>query len=138
MPISKQPYHIADKWKDQLRGHTQELLELGVIRHSTSPWCSSSVTVGKKDGSLRLCQDYHPLNSITVPDPYMMKQIDDTLDLLGEAFYLTKQELSEGYYQILVKDEDVPTTAFSTPFGKCHLGCVMHHLIFKGDGRCIE
>ena len=117
-PIAKQPYRIPDKWKDQLRSHTHELLELGVIRHSTSPWCSSSVTVGKKDGSLRLCQDYHPLNAVTVPDPYSMKQIDDTLDLLGEACYLTKLDLSKGYYQISVEEEDMPKTAFSTPFGK--------------------
>ena len=51
-----------------------------MIRPSTSPWCSSSVTVGKKDGSLRLCQDYRPLNAIIVPDPYVLKRIDDTLD----------------------------------------------------------
>ena len=91
---------------------------MGVIRPSTSPWCSSSVTVGKKDDSLRLCQDYRPLNAITVPDPYSMKRVDDTLDLLGEAFYLTKLDLAKGYYQILVKEEDIPKTAFSTPFGK--------------------
>ncbi len=69
--------------------------------------CASSVTVGKKDGSLRLCQDYRPLTAITVPDPYVMKRIDDTLDLLGEACYLTKLDLSKGYYQILVS-EDIP------------------------------
>ena len=91
---------------------------MGVIRPSNSPWCSSSVTVGKKDGSLRLCQDYRPLNAITVPDSYSMKHVDDTLDLLCEAFYLTKLDLAKGYNQILVKEEDIPKTAFSTPFGK--------------------
>ena len=118
LPIARQPYRIPEKWKGQLIDYTQELLGLGVIRPSTSPWCSSSVTVGKKDGSLRLCQDYRPLNAITVPDPYSMKRVDDTLDFLGEAFYLTKLDLALGYYQILVKKEDIPKTAFSTPFGK--------------------
>ena len=74
--------------------------------------------MGKKDGSLRLCQDYRPLNHITVSDPYSMKRIDDTLDLLGEAAYLTKLDLSKGYYQILMAEEDVQKTAFSTPIGK--------------------
>ena len=117
-PIAKPPYRIPEKWKDQLREHTLELQQLGIIRLSMSPWCSSSVTVGKKDGSLRLCQDYRPLNSITVSDPYCMKRIDDTLDLLGEARYLTKLDLAKGYYQILMDEADVQKTAFSTPFGK--------------------
>ena len=81
-PIAKPPYRIPEKWQTQLREHTLELQQLGIIRLSLSPWCSSSVTVGKKDGSLRLCQDYCPLNSVTVADPYCMKRIDDTLDLL--------------------------------------------------------
>ena len=118
LPIARQPYCIPEKWKGQLIDYTQELLGLGVIRPSTSPWCSSSVTVGEKDGSLRLSQDYRPLNAITVPDPYSVKRVDDTLDFLGEAFYLTKLDLALGYYQILVKKEDIPKTAFSTPFGK--------------------
>ena len=40
------------------------------------------------------------------------------MDLLGEAAYLTKLVLSKGYYQILMAEEDVQKTAFSTPFGK--------------------
>ena len=76
-PLAKAPYRIPERWKPQLRTHTEELQLLGVIRLSRSPWCSSSVTVGKRDGSLRLCQDYRPLNQITVSDPYQMKRIDD-------------------------------------------------------------
>ena len=115
-PNAWPPYRIPERWKSQLRDHT--IQQLGIIRLSLSPWCSLSVTVGKKDGSLRLCQDYRPLNHITVSDPYSMKRIDDTLDLLGEAAYLTKLDLSKGYYQILMAEEDVQKTAFSTPFGK--------------------
>ena len=102
----------------KLRSHTHELLDLGVIRPSVSPWCAPSVTVGNKDGSLRLCQDYRPLNAVTTPDPYQMKRVDDTLDLLGEASFLTKLDLSKGYYQILVRADHVQKTAFSTLFGK--------------------
>ena len=84
-PLSKPPYRIPDRWKAELRSHTTELLDLQIIRPSSSPWCSSSVTVGKADGTLRLCQDYRPLNGVTVPDPYQMKRVDDTLDLLGTS-----------------------------------------------------
>ena len=58
------------------------------------------------------------LPTVKRPDPYSMKRVDDTLDLLGEAFYLTKLDLAKGYYQILVKEEDIPKTAFSTPLGE--------------------
>ena len=117
-PLAKPPYRIPERWKPQLREHTDELQLMGIIRLSRSPWCSSSVTVGKRDGSLQLCQNYHPLNQVTVSDPYQMKRIDDTLDLLGEASFLTKLDLSKGYYQIPMVEGDIPKTAFSTPFGK--------------------
>ena len=43
---------------------------------------------------------------------------EDTLDLLGEASFLTKLDLSKSYYQIPMVEGDIPKTPFSTPFGK--------------------
>ena len=76
--------------------------------------------LSQRDGSLRLCQDYRPLNQVTVSDPYQMKRIDDTLDLLGEASFLTKLDLSKGYYQIPMVEGDIPFGKFEytrMPFG---------------------
>ena len=42
---------------DEVKVHIQEMLEVGVIRPSNSPWASAVVLVQKKDGKLWFCID---------------------------------------------------------------------------------
>ena len=72
----------------------------GIIEPSQSPWAAPIVCVPKKDKTLRFCVDYRGLNSKTVFDPQPMPKIDDILNKLGKAKYLTKIDLTKGYWQI--------------------------------------
>jgi hypothetical protein len=49
----------------ELKNQLQELLDKSYIRSSSSPWGCPALFVKKKDGSLRLCVDYKPLNAVT-------------------------------------------------------------------------
>ena len=40
---------------DDVRAHIQEMLDIGAIQRSHSPWASVVVLVWRKDGSLRFC-----------------------------------------------------------------------------------
>lgn len=117
-PIASQPYRLSSEWEEQVRSELDTLLEAGIIRPSTSPWASPTVPVKKPDGSLRLCVDFRRINSVTVPDPFPMPHIEDMLNRLGEAKYLSKINLKKGFYQIKVVDQDIPKTAFITSLGK--------------------
>jgi hypothetical protein len=66
MPISKGPYRMPPRELVELKNQLQELLDKGYIRPSSSPWGCPSLFVKKKDGSLRLCVDYRPLNVVTI------------------------------------------------------------------------
>ena len=117
-PIRTPPYRLAPAWRDQLRGEIRTLLEADIIKPSLSPWSSPMVPVKKPDGSVRLCIDYRKINQVTVPDPYAIPLIEDLLDQLGEARFLSKLDLNKGFYQIPVSEKDQPKTAFCSPWGK--------------------
>ena len=66
---------------EEVKQHLQEMMEVGAIRRSFSPWASAVVLVRKKDGGLRLCIDLQKLNNHTIKDGYALPRIDDTLTL---------------------------------------------------------
>jgi hypothetical protein len=101
----------------ELKVQLNELLDKGYIRPSSSPWGCPSLFMKKKDQSLRLCVDYRPLNVITIKNKYPLPCIDILFDQLASARVFSKVNLRSGYYQIKIRPEDVPKTAFSTRYG---------------------
>ena len=71
-PISKTPYLRTVPELCELKMQLKELLDLGLIRPSVSPWGAPVIFVKKKDGSLRLCIDYRDLNHTTMKNRYPM------------------------------------------------------------------
>jgi hypothetical protein len=116
-PISKRPYRMPPKELAELKTQLQELLDKGYIRPSSSPWGCPALFVKKKDGSLRLCVDYQPLNAVTVRNKYPLPRIDVLFDQLARAKVFSKIDLRSGYHQIKIRPCDVPKTAFSTHYG---------------------
>ena len=64
-----------------------------------------------------MCVDYRALNSITVKNRHTIPRIDDLLDAVSGSQYFTSLDLTSGYHQILISEDDGPKTAFRTPFG---------------------
>ncbi|KAI4293436.1 hypothetical protein PAPHI01_2710, partial [Pancytospora philotis] len=125
-PTTRVPVH----WEKDVEADIAKHLRLGIIRESSSPWNSRIVPVKKKDGSIRLCIDYRPLNKITIGDRYPVPRIDEILDTLADASVFSTLDATSGYFQLALKPEDIPKTAFSwkgghyeftrMPFGLCN------------------
>jgi hypothetical protein len=118
-PISKRPYHMPPNELAELKIQLQDLLDKGFIRPSASPWGCPALFVKKKNNSLRLCVDYHPLNKVTIKNKYPLLRIDilfDQLELAGARVF-SKIDLRSGYHQIKIRPSDIPKTAFSTRYG---------------------
>ena len=70
----------------------------------------------KKDDTLWMCIDYQKINMVTVKNRYPLSRIDDLFDQLKGAGVFSKINLRSGYYQLRVKDVDVPKIAFRTRY----------------------
>jgi hypothetical protein len=73
-------YRMSPLELQEVRKQLTELLELGFIQPSKSPWGAPILFVRKKNGKLRMCCDYRALNKSTVKDSYPLPRIDDLLD----------------------------------------------------------
>nr|GEU83605.1 putative reverse transcriptase domain-containing protein [Tanacetum cinerariifolium] len=116
-PVARAPYRLAPSEMKELLVQLQELLEKGFICPSLSPWGASIFFVKKKDGSFKMCIDYHELNKLTVTDRYPLPRIDDLFDQLHGSSVYSKIDLRSGYHQLHIKKEDILITAFRTRYG---------------------
>ena len=115
-PIRSKPYPIPYSVRESLKGDISDMLKMGVIRESNSPYAAPVVIVRKKDGTNRVCVDYRNINKVTV-DPEPMTNVTDLFSSLSEDKYFTKIDLSKGYWQVPVAKQDTSKTAFITPDG---------------------
>jgi hypothetical protein len=115
-PISRRPYRMAPQELAKMKKQLEELLEKGFIHPSTSPWGCPAIFVKKKDGTLRMCVDYRPLNVVTIKNKYPLPRIDTLFDHLAGAKVFTKIDLHSGYHQIKIRPQDIPKTAFATRY----------------------
>ena len=112
-PFKERYRRIPPHLFEEVKQHLQEMLEVGAIRRSFSPWASAVVLVRKKDGGLKLCIDLRKLNNRTIRDGYALPRIDDTLDCLHGAKWFSTLDLKSGYWQVELEEEAKPLTAFT-------------------------
>ena len=123
VPMSRAPYRMALTELKELKSQLQELLDKGFIRPTVSPWGAPVLFVKKKDGTLRMCIDYRKINKVTVKNKYLLPRIEVLFDQLKGADVFSKIDLRSGYYQLRVKEGDVPKTAFRTRYGHYEFFC---------------
>jgi hypothetical protein len=73
--------------------------------------------IKKKDGSLRLVQDYRALNAITVKNKYPLPLISELIETLRGARYFTKLDVRWGFNNVRIKEGDEWKAAFRTNRG---------------------
>jgi hypothetical protein len=119
VPVKQRPYRAPFSHRRIIEQKVQDMLDAGIIRHSTSPWASPVILVDKKDGTKRFCVDYRKLNAKTVTDNFPLPLVDDILSHFrsGRPKYFSKADCAAGYHQRAIKESDKQKTAFVTHNG---------------------
>jgi hypothetical protein len=88
-PPFRPTYRLSPVEHAKVKSKLTDLLEKNSVEPSTSPYGAPILFVGKKDGSLRIVQDYRYLNKITIKNRYPLPRIDDLLDSIYGMKYFT-------------------------------------------------
>jgi len=116
-PKSSKIYPLSLVEQKELDSFLEENLRTGRIRPSKSPMAALVFFIKKKDGSLRLVQDYQALNSMTVKNKYPLPLISELVSQLCGARYFTKLDICWGFNNVRIKPGDKWKIAFWTNRG---------------------
>lgn len=116
-PVFTYPYRLARVEQEAVEKEVQAMLAAGVIRPSTSPWCSVLLLIRKKDGTWRVCVDFRKLNLRTVPYFFQLPRVDAQLAVFAGCAFFTRLDCHSAYWQVKLTEEASRKTAFTCPLG---------------------
>ena len=117
IPVRKKAYSLPYTLRDKVKNEINDMVEAGIAEKSCSPYASPIVVVPKKDGSIGLCVDYRQLNQVTIFDPEPMPKLEDVIHKLVNAKFISKLDLTKGFWQIPLTESSKEKSAFITTFG---------------------
>ena len=98
-----------------LREVIQYLLDNDFIEPSQSDWSPPRILVPKPDVTFHMCTDKRKVNSVTKTDPFPVPRMDDCIDDICQANYVTKFDLLKGFWLIALTDRAKEISAFVIP-----------------------
>ena len=114
-PIKQRYYHVSPKVREKINEEIDKMLEQGIIEPSYSDWLNPIVMIKKPNGEYRFCLDFRKVNKITKKDLYPIPLMNEILDTLRSAKFISKIDLKSAYLQIPLEENSKPFTAFTAP-----------------------
>jgi len=140
-PVKHKPYPIPYKMQEVIDKEIDDMLAMGVIKHSEAPYASPLVLVKKPNGSYRVCVNFKELNKITVFDPEPMMSPDDIFPKSSGSQFYSTFDFCKGYWAIPMEEKSKDYTIFVTsrglmrfkvmPFGMVNSGSTYNRMVMK-------
>ncbi|KAF1334714.1 reverse transcriptase, partial [Globisporangium splendens] len=109
-PLPREQVKVIDEFFEARR-------KAGQVRESNSPHCSPTFCVKKATGGWRIVHAFNKLNAATIPAQTSIPRKDVIIDSMQGSTIFSTIDLRDGFYQILMRERDIPFTAVSTPSG---------------------
>ncbi|KAE8974860.1 hypothetical protein PR002_g25778 [Phytophthora rubi] len=122
-PVPGTKYCVTRQWplpREQAKAiddFFESRRKAGQVRESKSPHSAPTFCVKKAQGGWRLVHAYNKLNDATVPAQTPIPRKDVIIDSMALSTIFSALDLRDGFYQILMRESDIPLTAVSTPSG---------------------
>jgi len=117
VPIYHYPYKMSEKELLLIDDQVKDMLDAGIIRHSESPYSSRVFLVPKPNNEKRFVVNFKPVNEITEPTHFIIPDINIIIYKLKDAVWFSILDLKAGYFQIILSEDSIPITAFTTRLG---------------------
>ncbi|XP_076038313.1 uncharacterized protein LOC143023610 [Oratosquilla oratoria] len=99
-PIKQAQYRVNPQRAAIIRKEIDYMLAHGLITLAQSEWSSPVILVPKADGTQRFCVDFRRVNTVTKRDSYPLPRLEECIDRVGGAHFITKLDLLRGYWQV--------------------------------------
>jgi len=116
-PVHSKPYPIPHAMQKVVEKELETMLSLGIIEPSTSAYASPIIIARKPNGTNRVCVDFRKLNKITVFDPQPLPLPEKIFAILEKDNYFSTFDITKGYCQIPMSENNKAYTAFVTHKG---------------------
>ena len=139
-PFKERFWHIPPPLLEEVCASLRDMLEMGAIHPSQSPWCNAVLLVRKKDGTLCFCVDFRHFNMQRKKDFYPLPHIQEALESMVGLAHFSSMDFKSGFWQIKMAPESQQYTAFTVGnlgfyeftcmlFGFCNAPVTFQHLM---------
>ncbi|GFW89793.1 retrovirus-related Pol polyprotein from transposon 412 [Trichonephila clavipes] len=116
-PVRTKPYRMSHRQNEILKNEINRMLKLGIIEVGESDYMSPMILVEVAGKEPRPCIDYRKLNGIIRTEYFPLPNIEERVEKVSVAKFITVLDLSKGYWQIPLSKTAQRYAAFCTSFG---------------------
>ena len=117
-PMSRSPFKLSPAENLEIKRQLEEYINKGFLQPTNSPWGAPVFLVRKSHShKLRLVCDWMALNKATIKNKFAMPHPELLFDKLKGSKYFTKIDLSQGFHQLRLSDDDRAKSAITTRYG---------------------
>ena len=126
-PVYRKSPRVSQMEMETVRAHLQEMLQNGVLEHSSYPWGCPVFCVQKPSspGQFRVIADLRGLSRLLVRDRYALPDMDEVLSSIQGAKVISCVDAHSGFYSVPIVKEHRERTALATPWAATNSKCCL-------------